>query len=134
MIASICFAVVAFAAIGAVAYFGMPKWAPFATSSFAEAPADLVLDFPPNRQERRTLPDKSDYFNISGTVTNIGKIPRNVPNLRIILRDSRGKNVKIYEVASPRTKLAPGESEAIDQAFTDAPATAIKAYIGWKKQ
>jgi hypothetical protein len=134
MIAAICFAMLAFAAIGAVAYFGLPKWVPFATSSFAEAPADLVLDFPPNRQERRTLPDNTDFFNVSGTITNIGKQSRNVPNLRVVLRDSHGKIVRKYEIASPRPQLTPGESEAIDQAFTDAPKSARRAYIGWKGQ
>ncbi len=76
------FAVVALAAIGAVAWYGLPDWMPLARQTFAEAQPDLVLDFPANRQDRRTLPNGTEFFGASGTVTNVGSARRAVPTGR----------------------------------------------------
>jgi predicted Zn finger-like uncharacterized protein len=131
-IAATLFAVVALAAVAAVARYGLPEWMPLARTTFAEAQPDLVLDFPPNRQERRTLPNGTEFFGASGTVTNVGQTRRAVPTILIILRDAREQIVYSYEVAPPKRTLAPGESITVNEAVTDVPATARIAEIGWK--
>lgn len=131
-IAAAVFAVVAFAAIGAVAWYGLPDWAPLSRQTFAEAQPDLVLEFPPNRQDRRTLPNGTEFFGASGKVTNVGKERRAVPAILIVLRDSRDRIVYSWEVIPPKRQLAPGESVTINEAVTDVPRSAKVAEIGWK--
>lgn len=131
-IAASVFAMVSFAAIGAVAWYGLPDWAPLSRQTFAEAQPDLTLEFPPNRQDRRTLPNGTEFFGASGKVTNVGKERRAVPPILIVLRDSRNRIVYSWEVIPPKRQLAPGESVTINEAVTDVPATASVAEIGWK--
>jgi hypothetical protein len=128
------FAAVALAAIAAVAWFGLPDWMPMSVSrqTFAEAQPDLVLDFPQNKQERRILPNGTEFFGASGTVTNVGRTQRTVPTILIVLRDSSERIVYSWEVAPPQRQLAPGESTAIHEAVTDVPKSATIAEIGWK--
>ena len=130
--AAVLFAVVAIGAAGAVARYGLPDWMPLARTTFAEAQPDLVLDFPPNRQDRRTLSNGTEFFGASGTVTNVGQTRRAVPTILIVLRDARERIVYSYEVAPPKRVLAPGESMTVNEAVTDVPRTARVAEIGWK--
>jgi predicted Zn finger-like uncharacterized protein len=134
MAAAIVFALVAFAAIGAVAWYGLPGWMPLARPEVVATRPDLVLDFPPNRQDRRTLPNGTEYFGASGTVTNVGKERRPVPAIRIVLRDSGNRIVYSWEVSVPKKVLAPGESVSVNEAVTDVPKTARYAEIGWKPE
>ena len=131
-IAALLFAVVSLGAVGAVAWYGLPDWVPLARPTFAEAQPELVLDFPPKRQDRRTLPNGAEFFGASGTVTNIGKSRRTVPTILIVLRDAHNRVVYSWEVASPKSQLAPGESVTINEAVTDVPKSAKFAEIGWK--
>jgi len=131
-IAASVFAVVAFAAIGAVAWYGLPDWAPLSRQTFGAAQPDLVLEFPPNRQDRRTLPNGAEFFGASGKVTNVGKERRAVPPILIVLRDSTDRIVYSWEVFPPKRQLAPGESMTINEAVTDVPRSAKVAEIGWK--
>lgn len=131
--AAIIFAGVSLAAVAAVSRYGLPDWVPFAThASFGGAQPDLALDFPPNRQDRRSLPDGTQFFGVSGTVTNVGKERKAVPNLLILLRDDHERIVYSWEVTPPRHVLAPGESESVIEAVTDIPRSAKFAEIGWK--
>lgn len=131
-IAAAIFALVSFAAIGAVAWYGLPDWAPFARQTFAEAQPDLVLEFPPNRQDRRTLPNGTEFFGASGKITNVGKERRSVPPILILLRDGQDKVVYTWEVMPAKRQLAPGESVTVNEAVTDVPRSAKFAEIGWK--
>lgn len=126
------FAVISIGAIGAAAWYGLPDWVPLAQPTFAEAQTDLVLDFPPNRQDRRTLPNGTEFFGASGTITNVGSTRREVPSVLIVLRDERERVVYSWEVVPPKRQLAPGESITINEAVTDVPRTAKVAEIGWK--
>ena len=91
-----------------------------------------MLDFPPKRQDRRTLPNGTEYFGASGTVSNIGRETRSVPVILIVLRDSRDRIVYSWEVVPPKRDLAPGETITINEAVTDVPKSAKSAEIGWK--
>ncbi|HEX8059225.1 MAG TPA: thioredoxin, partial [Novosphingobium sp.] len=126
------FAAVVLGLVAAVAKFGLPDWVPLARATFGQAEPDLVLDFPPNRQDRRTLPNGTEFFGASGTVTNVGQTRRAVPTILIVLRDGRERIVYSYEVAPPKRVLAPGESMTVNEAVTDVPKTARVAEIGWK--
>ena len=129
---AVLFAIAALAGIGAITQFGLPNWVPLAGSTFASAQPDLVLSFPPNRQDRRTLPNGTQFFGVSGSITNVGKQRRTVPSILIVLRDVHNRIVYSWEVASPRHILAPGESVPVIEAVTDIPRSAKFAEIGWK--
>jgi hypothetical protein len=130
--AAVLFALVVFALIGAVNYWGLPAWVPVSRPTFAAAQADLQLDFPAGQQERRQLPDGTEYFGASGTITNSGSVARNVPPILIVLRDGHDRIVYSWEVYPPKRSLAPGESMTVNQAVTDVPRSARVAEIGWK--
>lgn len=132
MVAGIIFATVALAATVYVWAFGLPSWVPNARSTFAQAQPELVLDFPPNRQDRRTLPNGTEFFGASGSITNVGGAELPVPPILIVMRDSRERIVYSWEVIPPRKRLAPGETVSINEAVTDVPKSAVAAEIGWK--
>lgn len=130
--AAAVFAIFATGTVAAVSYWGLPDWVPVSRPTFAVGKPDLVLDFPASKQERRTLPNGTEYFGASGTVKNIGRETMRVPSILIILRDARDRIVYSWEVAPPKKSLAPGESMAINEAVTDIPKSAKFAEIGWK--
>lgn len=130
--ASVVFALIVGALIVAVSYWGLPDWIPVNRPTFAAAQADLQLDFPAGQQERRQLPDGTEYFGASGTITNIGSTTRTVPPILIVLRDVHDRIVYSWEVYPPKRSLAPGESVTVNQAVTDVPRSAKVAEIGWK--
>ncbi|MEP5937948.1 MAG: MJ0042-type zinc finger domain-containing protein [Erythrobacter sp.] len=130
--AGVVFALLAFGTIIGVNYWGLPDWVPVDRPTFAVEEPDLVLDFPGDQQDRRTLPNGTEYFGASGTITNIGRETVNVPSILIILRDEQDRIVYNWEVAPPQPTLAPGETLTIKEAVTDVPRSAKFAEIGWK--
>ena len=130
--AAIAFALLVAAMIGAVSVWGVPDWVPIARPTFGAAEPDLVLEFPPERQDRRTLPNGTEFFGASGTVTNVGQETQKVPSILIVLRDARDRKVYEWVVRPPKSALAPGESVTINEAVTDVPRSAKVAEIGWK--
>ena len=135
MIAAIVFAVIALAGVAALVRFGGGggHWlAAVSPEGFGAPQPDLALDFPANRQDRRTLPDGTRFFGISGRITNIGHNRRTLPDLLILLRDEHDRVVYTWQVAPARRALGPGESETVIEAVTDVPRAAEVADIGWK--
>ncbi len=131
MLAALLFAAMSLGAVAAVAAYGLPDWVPFARPTFAEAQPGLQLDFPASRQERRTLPDKSVYYGLSGTITNTGDTRRSVPAVLIVFRGARNQIVFTQELVPPKRVLAPGETVEINEALT-VPRSARFREIGWK--
>ena len=131
-IATAVFAVISLAAIAAVAWYGLPNWMPMSRPTFAQSQPDLVLDFPPGKQDRRTLPNGTEFFGASGSITNVGAMRQSVPTILIVLRDAKDRIVYSWEVAPPKRELAPGETITINEAVTDVPKAARFAEIGWK--
>lgn len=115
-------------------WLGLPRWLPAAHATFGAGNPDLVLAFPSERQDRRTLPNGTEYFGASGTVTNVSKQPQEVPPILIVLRDAKDKVVYTWDVTPPREMLKPGESVTINEAVTDVPKSAKVAEIGWKPE
>lgn|GEM_PF-1296274 len=131
--AATIFALLAAGTIVAITTFGLPNWVPASASpTFARANPALRLDFPPERQERRQLPNGTEYFGVNGTITNVGEISERVPPILIVLRDEAEEVVFSWEIVPPQSSLAPGESVSVTEAVTDVPATARFADIGWK--
>lgn len=134
ILAIMLFALVVAAAIAAMANFGVPDWLPLPRTVFAQSQPELNLNFPQNQQDWRPLPNGSNFFNVSGSITNASRERRPVPTLEIVLRDAHHAAVYSLEATAPKPVLAPGESETIDQAIIDAPKSARTATIGWKAQ
>ena len=132
--ASGIFALVAAGLILSVSFFGLPDWVPISRPTFAVGEPDLQLDFPPEQQERRQLPNGQEFFGASGAITNIGTTARRLPTLLIVLRDARERIVYSWEVPPPQSSIAPGESVTINEAVTDIPRSARFAEIGWKPE
>ncbi|RJY09775.1 zinc-ribbon domain-containing protein [Aurantiacibacter aquimixticola] len=128
------FAVVAAALIVAVSYWGLPDWVPVERPTFAAGEPDLQLDFPQQQQERRQLPNGTEFFGASGTITNVGTVTRTIPTILIVLRDSRDRIVYSWEVPPPQRTLAPGETVTVNEAVTDFPRSARAVQIGWKPE
>lgn len=116
----------------AAAYWGLPDWVPFDRPAFAAAQHGLELDFPPEQQERRQLPNGTEFFGASGTITNVASTEQRVPPILIVLRDARDRIVYSWEVEPPRSRLGAGESMRVREAITDVPRSARVAEIGWK--
>lgn len=129
---AVVFAVVTLGLAGAVAWGGLPDWVPIPRATFQQAQPDLQLDFPRNRQDRKPLSDGSEYFSVSGTISNIGSETRAVPSLLVVLRDRRERIVYEKEIVPARSSLKPGETITINEALTDIPKAASAAEIGWK--
>ena len=130
--AAALFAVLALGTVAAVSYWGLPDWVPISRPTFALGQPYLVLDFPKAQQERRTLPNGTEYFGASGTVKNVGRETLSVPSILIVLSDARDRVVYSWEIAPPKPRLAPGETVTINEAVTDVPRSAKFAEIGWK--
>jgi len=132
--AAAIFALLSIGTVVAVSYWGLPDWVPVSRPTFGQARPDLQLDFPADQQERRQLPNGTEFFGASGTITNIGRESHRVPPILIVLRDASDRVVYSWEVAPPRRTLGPGESVTINEAVTDVPRSARFAEIGWKPE
>ena len=119
-------------AAAAFAWYGTPDWLPLARSTFTRTQPGLVLDFKPDRMDRRTLSDGTEYFGASGTITNVDVQRRTIPPILIVLRDQNRNIVYRWEVVPPRRQLGPGESMTINEAVTDVPRSAKFPEVGWK--
>lgn len=130
--AAVIFALLAAGLVAAVSYWGLPRWVPIRPPAFAAAPSNLQLDFPAAAQERRQLPNGTEYFGASGSITNTGAETQTVPPILIVMRDARDRIVYTWEVQPPKRSLAPGETITVNEAVTDVPRSAKFAEIGWK--
>jgi predicted Zn finger-like uncharacterized protein len=124
------FAALALAAVVAMQTFGLPSWLPIEQPLFGADPG-LTVEFPPNEQERRTLPNGAEFFGARVIVRNDARETKTVPPLLIVLRDSRERVVYSWELVPPQRTLAPGEAMTINEAMTDVPKSAVYADIGW---
>lgn len=130
--AAVIVIVIGGATAAAASYLGLPDWLPVQRANVATSQSGLKLDFPADRQERRQLPNGTEFFGASGTITNVDGQEQTVPPILIVLRDERDRIVFSWEVAPPKRRLAPGESITINEAITDVPPSARVAEIGWK--
>lgn len=125
------FALAAAATIGAISWYGTPDWLPVSKPTFGVEQPDLRLDFPASKTDRRPMPDGSVLIAVSGTITNIGRETRRVPNVLVALYDANDTRVWRWEIKPPVDTLAPGEAVTINEATNEAPKRTRSARIGW---
>ncbi|MEE2794942.1 MAG: MJ0042-type zinc finger domain-containing protein [Pseudomonadota bacterium] len=87
--AAAIFAVIALGTVVAVNYVGVPEWVPVTRPLFGAAQPDLELSFPVEQQERRTLPNGTEFFGARIIVKNTARETRPIPPILIVLRDQR---------------------------------------------
>lgn len=134
MIGAVAFALLASGAAVAIQAFGLPSFIADYSLPFAEVEPDLVIDFPPKKQERRTLPNGTEYFSASGTIRNLSKRAQDVPPMLVVLRDAQDRVVFNWIINPPVEKLEPGQSADFRQAMVDVPRSATSAEIAWAKR
>jgi predicted Zn finger-like uncharacterized protein len=130
-LAAVLFATIATGTIVAVNYYGLPDWAPFARPTFGLGKAGLELNFPAEQNRSETLESGEAIFRVRGTINNAARDTLAVPNLLIVFRDGRERQVADWVVVPAKRELAPGESLNVTEAIADIPPAAVFAEIGW---
>jgi hypothetical protein len=101
-----------------------PAAAPHATAA-APAPATgigLVI--------RKITPARTpDGLVVDGEIVNPGRVPRNVPRLRVALQDSAEKELQFKTVDPPKPRLEPGEVVHFETPFTNPPDAATGVVV-----
>ena len=130
--AAIAFAALVIAAGGALYYFGAPQWmSGYQFASIDETPLLIELS---QKQDRRTLPDGTEYFAASGTIINPTTTDQDVPPMLVILRDAGGRIVYSWKMNPPEKSLAPGAKINFNEAKLDVPRGASQLEVGWADQ
>ena len=131
------FAAVAFAALvlasGVALYaIGPPQWiSDYQFASVEETPLLIELS---QKQDRRTLPDGTEYFAASGTIINPTTSDQAIPSMLVILRDAGGRIVYSWKMNAPAQSLAPGGKINFNEAKLDVPRSASQLEVGWADQ
>lgn len=127
--AAIAFALTVAVIGGALYMFGAPNW--FENYRFASVDqTPLLIELSAN-QDRRTLPDGTEYFAASGTVINPSDTEQPVPPMLVMLRDASGRIVYSWQMKPPVKTLAPGGKVNFNEAKLDVPRAATDLEIGW---
>ena len=130
-LAAAAFAILATGTIAAVNYYGVPDWAPFARPTFGIGKPGLQLNFPAEQNRSETLESGESIFRVRGTINNTARETLAVPNLLIVFRDERERQVANWVVIPAKRELAPGENLNVTEAIADIPPAAVFAEIGW---
>lgn len=130
-LAAAIFALLATGTIVVANYYGLPDWAPFTRPTFGMGKPGLELNFPPEQNRSETLDNGETIFRVRGTINNAARETLAVPNLLIVFRDERDRQVANWVVSPAKAELAPGESLNVTEAIADIPPAAVFAEIGW---
>lgn len=130
-IAAAIFALMATGTVVAVNYYGLPDWFPIERPTFGAGKSDLALDFPGEQQRTEELETGEEIFRVRGTITNSGRESVSVPDLLVVFKDERDRQVGAWPVAPAKRSLAPGETLNVTAAIADIPPAARVAEIGW---
>ena len=71
----------------------------------------------------------ADGLIVEGDVSNKTGVPRNVPRLRVALRDGSQKELVFKVIEPPRERLLPGETSHFVVAFLPAPDGAVNVMV-----
>ena len=128
-IAAAAFALAVLGIGGALYAFGVPDG--IGEIDFATVDdTPLLIELSPE-QDRRTLPDGTEYFAASGTIINPSGAPQDVPPMLVILRDGTGRIVYSWKMNAPVDELAPGSRVRFNEAKLDVPRGASQLEVGW---
>ena len=130
--AAVIFAALVLAAGAALYYFGPPQWiSDYEFASVEQTPLLIELS---QKQDRRTLPDGTEYFAASGTIINPTTADEAIPPMLVILRDAGGRIVYSWKMKAPAQSLAPGAKINFNEAKLDVPRGASQLEVGWADQ
>lgn len=128
-IAAIVFASLIILIGGALYAFGTPNWfQSYQMASVDDTPLLIELS---KKQDRRTLPDGTEYFAASGTIINPTDAEQSVPPMLVVLRDASGRIVYSWKMKAPTKALAPGAKINFNEAKLDVPRAASQLEVGW---
>ena len=130
-LAAAIFALLATGTIVVANYYGLPDWAPFTRPTFGMGKPGLELNFPPEQNRSETLANGETIFRVRGTINNAARETLAVPNLLIVFRDERDRQVANWVVSPAKAELAPGESLNVTEAIADIPPAGVFAEIDW---
>lgn len=119
-IAAAVAALLMFAAIGALSYFGSPTIAGRLGLPGASSETALLLEVP-NKPERRTLASGNELFAVTGRVINATDRAQRVPDIRAELRDAQGRVVYSWTITPPVRTLAPKATTDFNSAEVNVP-------------
>tara|TARA_R110000824_G_scaffold104214_2_gene247303 strand:- start:5481 stop:6236 length:756 start_codon:yes stop_codon:yes gene_type:complete len=130
--AAIAFAALVLAAAAALYILGPPQW--ISDYEFASTEATPLLIELSQKQDRRTLPDGTEYFAASGTIINPTTSDQTIPPMLVILRDAGGRIVYSWKMKAPAQSLAPGAKINFNEAKLDVPRAASQLEVGWANE
>lgn len=131
-IAAVAFAALVLALGASLYIFGPPQWiSDYQFAAVEETPLLIELS---QKQDRRTLPDGTEYFAASGTIINPTQSDQTVPPMLVILRDAGGRIVYSWKMKAPAPTLAPGAKINFNEAKLDVPRAASQLEVGWADQ
>lgn len=130
-LAAALFAAIATGMVVAVNYYGLPEWVPISRPTFGVGRPGLEFKFPRTQQRKETLENGETIFQVRGTITNNARESLDVPQVLVVFKDNRERNIGEWPVVPPKRRLAPGETMTVTQAVRDIPANAAEAALGW---
>ncbi|XUU60201.1 hypothetical protein ACRAQ6_11590 [Erythrobacter sp. HA6-11] len=97
---------------------------------FAPEHRDLLIEFHTHNQEVGTNAKGVTVFHLSGTISNIGDGPADLPELRVVARDYRDRAMFAKNIALAAPALKAGETLQVKQSI-EVPDDARIFDIGW---
>lgn len=125
------FAMIATGLAVAVNYYGLPEWVPINRPTFGVSRPGLAFDFPRTGQRKETLETGETIFQVRGTITNNARESLDVPQVLVVFKDRRERNIGDFLVVPPKRRLAPGEAVTVTEAIRNIPPGAAEAALGW---
>jgi predicted Zn finger-like uncharacterized protein len=130
-IAAAIFALIATGMVVAVNFYGLPEWVPINRPTFGAKQPELDFNFPKAQQRKEPLETGETIFRVRGTITNNARETIAVPQVLVVFKDRRDRNIGDYLVAPPKRSLAPGETVTVTEAIRNIPPNASEAALGW---
>ena len=130
-IAAALFALIATGMVVAVNFYGLPDWVPIERPTFGAKQAELQFNFPTAQQRKEPLETGETIFRVRGSITNNAPVSKAVPQVLVVFKDRKDRNVGDYLVAPPKRNLAPGETVTVTEAIRNIPPNASKVALGW---
>lgn len=130
-IAALLFALIVAGTAGALAAFGVPKWADGVFAFALPEQPDLVIELPAEAQTHRTTANGTIYFEARGFIVNPSDQVQRVPAIKAELRDADGNIVYEWIIPAPVNTLPPGGRVAFSEARADIPRRAVLLTASW---
>jgi len=127
-IASIIFALILIAAIGAVVAIGPETLAQ--RLGVTPTPMPLVIKIT-RKPDRRETASGNELLAVTGQIVNPTQITQPVRDIRAELRDTQGRTVYSWTITRPVAQLGPGGTADFDSAAVDIPRGAKNLHLSF---